>query len=67
MNELMIVLEGGNYIYYKTKLNKAWDALREFEWSCESVGINIDNVGITSAELRNVDTVLDKWVGPMKW
>lgn len=63
MNELMIVFEGGNYIYYKTNKTTAWGAYKEFECTCESAQINIDNMNVVKAELMNEDfETLSVWV-----
>lgn len=55
MNELMISIIGGSWIYYKTKQDNADKALTEFSELCDNSGINIDNLEIESYELRDVD------------
>ena len=52
MNELMIVLETG-HLYYKTESESAEVAYREFENVCDNAGINIDNLPIIEAILRD--------------
>ena len=55
MNELMITIGGGQWMYYRTDLTAADKAFQEFTESCDAAGINIDNIGILSAHLRGRD------------
>ncbi len=59
MNELMIILQGNpvQWIYFKTNHQNVEDALEAFYRRCDSVGINMDNVKILAAVLRNKDEV----------
>lgn len=53
--ELMIVLHGGNWMYYTihTRLNTAKAALIEFRNAAGHAGINIDNLKIKEIVLRD--------------
>ena len=53
--EVMIVLTGGNWMYYKirTRLSTAKAALIEFRNAAGHAGINIDNVKIKEVVLRD--------------
>ena len=51
MNELMITL-GGNWIYFDTNCDDAEIAYKEFQSTCENVGINVDNIKPDSVVLR---------------
>lgn len=53
MNELMISFVGGNYLYYKTLWGNAVDAIKDFYSDCNSLSINIDNMRIVGAVLRD--------------
>lgn len=53
MNELMIVYNGGQWLYYKTSQQTARSALNEFEALCGRTGINTDNMRVQSAVLRD--------------
>lgn len=53
MNELMIVIEGGQWIYYSTVCKDAKSAMREAETSLSATGFNVDNVRIKKAVLRD--------------
>ena len=53
MNELMIVYNGGQWLYYKTSQTTVKGALNEFEALCEKTGINTDNMRVQSAVLRD--------------
>ncbi len=55
MNELMIVLKSGGWMYFKTEENTADKAFTKFEEACENAGINIDNLEIKIAKLRDKD------------
>ena len=53
MNELMVVLVGGSYFYYKTESMDVAEATEKFIEALESVGINTDNITIERCELRD--------------
>jgi len=53
MNELMIVIKGGQWIYYTTACKTAESALREFNTALSATGINIDNVIVEKVVLRD--------------
>lgn len=55
MNELMIVFKGGNYLYYKTHISNLKHALEDFRIRCEVNNINIDNMNIEKAVLRDAN------------
>lgn len=62
MNELMIVLEGHSWLYYKTEQGTVQAAFREFCKVSEDAGINFDNARVIKLELRDkientIDTV----------
>lgn len=57
MNELMILLKSGGWMYFKTNQNVADKAFTEFQETCENAGINIDNLEIKLATLRNEESV----------
>lgn len=57
MNELMIVLKSGGWMYFKTEEKTADKALTKFEETCENVGINIDNLEIKLVKLRSEENV----------
>lgn len=62
MNELMIKLNGAGWLYFKTDNTTADKALSEFEKTCENARINIDNIDIAYAELRDShDLVIDSY------
>ena len=55
MNELAVFFNGGNYVYYKIEemaVDKAFDRFLE---SCESIGLNLDNVHFCAAHLRDAN------------
>ena len=62
MNELMIMFDGQNWIYFATEETSCKDALADFERKCAAVGINIDNMEIISTVLRNVEGKETEWV-----
>ena len=53
MNELMIILAGNQWLYFKTNKAVADKALDDFLETAESAGINPDNLDIRGTELRN--------------
>ncbi len=53
MNELMIVLEGGQWIYFPTEEEKADVAFKEFCEKSEMLGINYDNLKFDHIVLRD--------------
>lgn len=53
MNELMLVITSEDWIYFPTRCIEADSAFAEFLRTCESVGINMDNVYFESYELRD--------------
>ena len=53
MNELMITISGTNWIYFKTQATTAKAGFADFEAKCQSVGIDISNINIESAVLRD--------------
>lgn len=53
MNELMIVLEGGQWIYFSTNQATADKAFQAFNEACDSIGLNLDNVDVRKAILRD--------------
>ena len=53
MNELMVILEGGHWLYFRTSQTKADKAFQEFQEALNNAGINDDNVGYIKAGLRN--------------
>lgn len=55
MNELMIVIDGNQWIYFKTNEDVADKALARFLEVTTNAEINLDNVHILRAELRNED------------
>lgn len=52
-NELMITFFGGGYVYFSTNAADVNTALERFKIVCERNGINIDNMKIVSATLRD--------------
>ena len=55
MNELMIILRGGSYLYFKTAYRQADKAFDDFLEACEIARINVDNLDFFEAVLRNED------------
>lgn len=53
MNELMIVIEGMQWIYFRTEQKTADKAFQEFNETCDSIGLNHDNVAFIKAVLRD--------------
>ena len=53
MNELMVVIGGSQWAYFRTKQTAADKAFSEFCEQCDNIGLNIDNVTVTKAVLRN--------------
>lgn len=52
-NELMIVLEGRNWIYFLTDETTVSGAWNEFHNKCEKLDINIDNCRMVRMDLRD--------------
>lgn len=55
MNELMVILRGGDYLYFKTACKQADKAFDDFLEACEAVRINVDNIDFFEAVLRSED------------
>ena len=55
MNELMVVVEGQQWLYYKTDENDVSRAFSQFCECCDNNGINLDNLSIVSVKLRDQD------------
>lgn len=53
MNELMVCLVGGGYLYFKTESEDKYEATAEFITAMENAGINCDNIVIDHVELRD--------------
>jgi hypothetical protein len=53
MNELMVVLKGGQWIYFPTEEEKAEYALQDFYEKCDMLAINMDNVKVSRIVLRD--------------
>ena len=53
MNELMILFDGSQWIYFKTPAAAVDKAYQCFEETCSSADINIDNMLVRSAILRD--------------
>ena len=53
LNELIIWLESGQWIYFATSQIKADKAFQEFTEKCDASGINVDNINVTEVTLRN--------------
>jgi hypothetical protein len=53
MNELMVVIQGGQWIYFPTEEEEAESALQDFHEKCEMLAINMDNVKISRVVLRD--------------
>ena len=53
MNELMINIKGGNWIYFRTRLKTSLGGLLDFHKTCEDAGIDISNLQIESVVLRD--------------
>lgn len=53
MNELVVFLEGGQWIYFPTPQERVDKAFQEFNESCDSAGFIMDNVHITEVTLRD--------------
>ena len=55
MNELMIIIEDGSWLYFMTSATTAIDAWLSFRNAMEKIGINDNNVKYTKAILRNAN------------
>lgn len=53
MNELMVILDGNHWLYFRTSQMMADKAFQEFLEALNNAGINDDNVGYIKAVLRN--------------
>ena len=53
LNELMVTLGTGGYLYFKTEADTLIDAKLDFYGAMENAGINCDNLVIESFELRD--------------
>ena len=53
MNELMVCLVGGGWLYFKTESEDEVEATTEFITAMENTGINCDNLLIDHVELRD--------------
>ena len=55
MNELKILYDNYSYLYYKTNKESAKEALDEYEWLCDRIGIDLSNMNMTECVLRDED------------
>jgi len=55
MNELMIVLAGGSWMYFKTRATSVDTAFTDFCETCDNIQLNIDNLEIIRMVLRDTD------------
>ena len=53
MNELMILIGGGQWMYYKTMQATADKAFQRFNEACDIMEVNMDNVTVKEVTLRN--------------
>ena len=53
MNELMMIIGKGHWIYAETDCENCDEAMRDFERKLDSIGIDVSNLGIDKCVLRN--------------
>ena len=54
-NELVITLDGGQWMYFNTQEVTADKALQRFNEACDIIQLNTNNINIKSVELRDVE------------
>ena len=55
MNELMVLCAGNQWMYFRTLCTTVKSAYGDFQRSMQDAKVNIDNLQILSAELRDLD------------
>lgn len=55
MNELKIILNNGDYLYYDTEKTTAKSAFSEFLFICSKIHVNTNNASFNKVILRDKD------------